>query len=251
MSVIAICSGKGAPGATFVAANLSAAMARAGEEILLLDVDPSGGDVCCYLALDPRRGLYPLLRMEGGIPGPDRLLDEAEERAGFLAVSGFPEPCPVASPDAIAGLLKTARGTGRTVLADLGRVGEASGAALGEADRIVLVVRPDLVSVLGAERAVRRLDAAGVPRERMAVVISGVARRRPADRAEVEEALRIPVLHAIPLDRRGARKALVDQAPARTRRLRRAFDSLAERVSSDAVPSDAPAVSARTAGATV
>jgi Flp pilus assembly CpaE family ATPase len=227
MSVFALCSGKGSPGTSFVAVNVAAAMARAGEEPLLVDLDPAGGDLCCYLGLDPRRGLYPLLRMEGTIPGPDRLLSEAEKRSGFLAVCGFPQPSDLASPDVFRAALKAARGFGRTVLADLGRVSEANGTVAGEADRVILVVRPDLVSVLGAERALSGLAAAGVVREQISAVLSGIERRRPGDVAEVQEALGLPVLGAVFLDRRGARKALIAQAPAETRRLTRAFDALA------------------------
>jgi MinD-like ATPase involved in chromosome partitioning or flagellar assembly len=227
MTLIAVCSGKGSPGATFVAVNLAAAMARAGEGPLLLDLDPSGGDLCCYLGLDPRRGLYPLLRVEGEVPDLEALLAEAEERAGFLAVSGFPEPSEVASSEVLAGIARAVRSADRTVLADLGRPSELVGSTAGMVDRIILVVRPDLVSVLGAERAVRRLDAGGVDRERIDVVVSGVERRRPGDLAEVQDALRLPVVASLPLDRRGTRKALLEQAPARTRRLRKAFDALA------------------------
>jgi Flp pilus assembly CpaE family ATPase len=230
MSVIAICSGKGSPGATFVAANLPAALARAGEKVLLLDLDPSGGDLCCYLALDPRRGLFPMLRLEGGVPGPERLLAEAEGRGGVLAVCGFPEPGDLASPQVLAGIVRAARATGRTVVADLGRASGAVEGAVREVDRVILVVRPDLVSVLGAERALRWLHASGVPRERIDLVISGIERGRPADLAEVEEALGLPVLGSVPLDRRGARKALVGQTPATTRGLRKGFDALAVRI---------------------
>jgi Mrp family chromosome partitioning ATPase len=226
MSVIAASSGKGSPGATFVAVNLAAAMARTGEDVLLLDLDPSGGDVCCYLGLDPRRGLYPLLRMEGGIPGPERLLEEAEERAGFLAVCGFPEPSNLASSGMLLAAVQAGRGTGRTVLADLGRASEAAASVASRADRLLLVVRPDLVSVLGAERALRMLEPS-IARGRIGAVLSGLERRRPGDRAEVGEALRLPIAGALPPDARGARKALLKQAPASTKRLRRAFDSLA------------------------
>jgi Flp pilus assembly CpaE family ATPase len=226
VSVIAVSSGKGSPGATFVAVNLAAAMARAGEDVLLLDLDPSGGDVCCYLGLDPRRGLYPLLRMEGGIPGPERLLEEAEERAGFLAVCGFPEPSELASPGVLLAAVRAGRGTGRTVLADLGRASEAAASVASEADRLLLVVRPDLVSVLGAERALRALEPS-VAREQIGAVLSGLERRSPGDRAELKDALLLPIAGALPPDVRGARKALLKQAPASTRRLHRPFDSLA------------------------
>jgi Flp pilus assembly CpaE family ATPase len=229
MTTTAICSGKSSPGASFAAANLAAAMARAGRDVLLLDLDPSGGDQCCYLALDPRRGLYPLLRMEAGVPSPDRLLAEAEERAGFLAVSGFPEASDLATPEVITGILRAARATGRTVLADLGRASEAVASPVAAADHVILVVRPDLVSVLGAQRALRQIDAGGVSVERIGLLVSGIERRRPADLAEVKEALGLPILGSVPLDRRGARKALVQQTPAATRRLRKAFDALAGR----------------------
>jgi Flp pilus assembly CpaE family ATPase len=226
MSVLGVASGKGSPGATFVAVNLAAAMARNGHEALLLDLDPFGGDLCAYLGLDPRRGLYPLLRMEGRVPSPDRLLEEAEERDGFLAVCGFPEPSDLVSTEELLSALRAAAATGRAVIADLGRLTESAAAVAAHADRVLLVVRPDLVSVLGAERAIRLLGAS-VPRERIAVLLSGLERRRPGDQAEVADAVGLPVEAVVPADARGARKALLAQAPAAGRRLRRAFDSLA------------------------
>jgi Flp pilus assembly CpaE family ATPase len=230
LSAIVVCSGKGSPGATFVAANLAAAMARADEQPLLLDLDPAGGDLGCYLGLDPRRGLYPLLRMEGSIAGSARLLGEAEQREGFRVVGGFPESSGLASSEVLAGALSAARASGGTVIADLGRVCDTNAEVAAGSDLVLLVVRADLVSVLGAERAVRRLESAGIPRDAIRAVVSSHERRRPADLAEVGEALRRPVLAAVPLDRRGARKALVAQSPAGTRRLRRAFDALSAAV---------------------
>ncbi len=227
MSTVAVCSGKGSPGATFVATNLAAAMSRNGMDVLLLDLDPAGGDICCYLGLDPRKGLYPLLRMEGIPTDPDRLLAEAEERSEFLASCGFPEASELASPETLMAVLRTAKQSGRTVVADMGRVAKANAALAAEADSVIVVVRPDLVSVLGAERVVRCLEAAMVSRERLAAVVCGLERRRPGDKAEIADALGLSVLGAVPLDRRGARKALLAQAPASTRKLRRAFTGLA------------------------
>ena len=216
MSAIVVCSGKGSPGATFVAANLAASMARAGEEPLLLDLDPAGGDLGCYLGLDPRRGLYPLLRMEG----LDRRVRSTPGRggrtAGFRVVGGLPEPSDLASAEVLAGALSAARASGRTVIADLGRVCETNAQVAARADLVLLVVRADLVSVLGAQRAVRQLEAAGTPRDAIRVVVSGHERRRPADLAEVGEALRLPVLAAVPLDRRAPQGARVSE-PGRAR----------------------------------
>ncbi|MGH2595183.1 MAG: AAA family ATPase [Actinomycetota bacterium] len=228
MSAIVLCSGKGSPGATFIAVNLAAALARAKQNAVLLDLDPAGGDVCCYLGLDPRRGLYPLLRMEGRVSEPSRLLAESEERAGFHVVVGFPQASELASPDVLAGALAAASSPDRVTVADVGRVTTTSAPIAAQAELVLLVVRADIVSVLGAERALRQLEAAGTDREQIGAVVSCHERRRPADLAEVGEALRLPIVGAIPLDRRGARKALIAQHTTATRRLTRAFDALSK-----------------------
>lgn len=232
MSVIAVCSGKGSPGATFVAVNLAAAVARAGEQVMLLDLDPAGGDVAAYLGLDPRRGLYPLLKMDRGLPGANALLREAQERAGVFAVGGFPVASPVAAPASLAGVLAAARETERFVVADVGRVAESTAIVAASADLVVLVVRPDLVSVLGAERARRVLVDGGVAQSRIVGVVSGLERRRPADLAEVSRALGIPIAGAIPFERRAARKALIAQAPLSKGPVARAFAALASAIRS-------------------
>ena len=228
MSAIVVCSGKGSPGATFVAVNLAAAFARADGETILLDLDPSGGDVCCYLGLDPRRGLYPLLRMEGAVSGNERLLAEAEDRSSFRAIGGFPDASDLATTDVLRQTLNAADSPNRVVVADIGRVSPTNAPVAAETELVLLVVRADLVSVLGAERALRQLEAAGTDRARIRVVVDSHERRRPADLTEVGEALRLPVLGAVPLDRRGVRKALAEQGPVETRRLARAFDALSK-----------------------
>lgn len=230
MSVVSVCSGKGSPGATFCGINIAAALARAGEDVLLLDLDPAGGDVAAYLGLDTRRGLYPLLRMDNGLPEPEALVAEAEERAGFWAVCGFPEPSALsASVDLLARTIEEAAAD-RMVVCDLGRVTEQSALVAARSDLVLLVVRPDLVSVLGAERALRRLELAGVERERIDVVVSCAERRRPADLAQVAGALGLDVISSTPINRRAARRALTSQMPVSKGPLARGFRLLASSV---------------------
>lgn len=230
MSAIAVCAGKGSPGATFVAVNLATAMQRQGDEILLLDLDPSGGDIAAYLGLDPRRGVYPLLKMDAKLPTSDGLLKESEERDGMLVVGGFQEMMAVVAPDILSYFIKLGTETGRGVVADLGRVGTDTATAIKGAQHVLVVVRPDLVSVLGAERAIRILERGGVSRDAIAGVICGIERRRPGDVREIAEALRVPILGTIPLHRAHARKSLVGQAPVARGPLAKAFRSLAEKL---------------------
>jgi hypothetical protein len=174
--------------------------------------------------------------MEGGVSGRERLMAEAEERSGVHVVGGFPDASDLATPEIIHEALAAAGPPGRTVVADAGRISMTNAPLAAEAELVLLVVRADLVSVLGAERALGRLEAAGANRERVQVVVCGHERRRPADLAEVGEALRLPVLGAVPLDRRGVRKALLAQRPVMTRRLVRAFDALSKAARRDLAP---------------
>ena len=59
-NVIAVVSGKGAPGKTTVAIGLAAALGERGRRVVLVDADLRGGNVGAYLDLDPRRGLFGL-----------------------------------------------------------------------------------------------------------------------------------------------------------------------------------------------
>lgn len=68
MTTIAVTSGKGSPGATFVAVNLAGAFARLGRDVALVDLDMSGGDIGAYLGLDPRKGLHALSLITGPRP---------------------------------------------------------------------------------------------------------------------------------------------------------------------------------------
>jgi MinD-like ATPase involved in chromosome partitioning or flagellar assembly len=230
VSAIAICSGKGSPGATFVAVNLAVAMARTHERVMLVDLDPSGGDIAAYLGLDPHRGLYPLLRMDRSVPEATAIAGEAEERFRVLAVGGFPVEASSESRDSLPDVMKQLREWDGELVVDLGRVTASTVQIAADADLVLVVARPDLVSVLGAERAMRALRDGGIAREGLKVIVSGADRRRPADVAEIATALRADVLAPLPFDRRAARRSLVAQTPVAKGRLVKAFGTLASTI---------------------
>jgi MinD-like ATPase involved in chromosome partitioning or flagellar assembly len=227
VSAIAVCAGKGSPGATFVAVNLAVAMARTHERVMLVDLDPSGGDIAAYLGLDPHRGLYPLLRMDRAVPEATAIAGEAEERFRVLTVGGFPVEASSESRDSLPDVMKRLHEWDGELVVDLGRVTGNSAQIAAHADLVLVVVRPDLVSVLGAERAMRALQDGGIAREMVKVIVSGADRRRPADVAEIATALKADVLAPLPFDRRAARRSLVAQTPVGKGKLVKAFCAIA------------------------
>lgn len=229
MKSIAICSGKGSPGATFVSINLAHAAAGLGKRKLLIDLDRHGGDVAGYLGLDPRKGLYPLGLLGRGEYSAEALRGEIEERGGIRCIAGFPKPSTI-QPELLKQIFSAASDADGLLVADLGRVdGLAADVAAGS-DQVIVVVRPDLISTHGAQRAKETLLESGVPEDRLSLVINGWEWRRTGDVAEVAEAIGLPSVGMIPLVRRAARKALQAQLPIQKGRAVKAFRDVASRL---------------------
>lgn len=233
MNSIAVCSGKGSPGATFVAVNLAYALQIVGRDVLLLDLDPNGGDIAGYLGLDPRKGLYPLSLIGRADYATEKLLGELEKRAGVACIAGFPNPAPLDAAHLIQ-ILESARQSERVVVADLGRVDSRSAAVGQEADLVVVVVRPDLISTHGAQRAKEALLSAGVHQSRLRLVVSGSSLRRAADVAEIDDIVEMPLLGMIPVARGAARRALQAQLPILKGRAPKAFAAITTRLFDEA-----------------
>lgn len=210
MSLVAVGAGKGSPGCSFVSINLATALAETGPQVLLLDLDPYGGDLAAYLNLDPRKGIHLLARSTS--PFLEALSREGELRRNVLCVSGFPRSAD-GNPELIETTLAAARGTGQNVITDLGRVGSGTAPLFSSADLVLVVVRPGLVAVHGARRAIQDLQDAGIASSRIHAVVNGWERQRPADLAESAAALPVRTLGAIPLDRRAARRSETAQTP--------------------------------------
>jgi MinD-like ATPase involved in chromosome partitioning or flagellar assembly len=232
VTTIAVCCGKGSPGATFVAMNLAAALARKNESIVLVDLDLSGGDVSAYLGLDPRKGLHLLAKIAGPAPSSDKVRSEIQEVEGVGLIGGIPnaEPNATINPVAVA---ENSRVLADTVIFDTGRIPGPSLAANEKADRILVVIRPDLISVLGAERCLAGLERESIPKEKIELVITAHRRRRVAELVDVGRALGFPVVGVIPWVPGAARRALEQQRPVKNGTAARAFSVLATKVTAD------------------
>ena len=247
--VIALVSGKGAPGTTTVAIGLAAALGARGGSVLLIDGDLRGGSIGPYLDLDPRRGL------SGLSVGPiDRLagvLDELQDGPGFTVLTGIerPEAQERLTPERIAATVSALQERFDVILIDAGEtlsgVTSTVGAAfLRSAERILLVTTADLHGLWNARASLRSVtDSLGVPPEAASAVISHRSGSGEYGPIEVERALGIRVVAAIPEDARAARRARADQAPitAAGGNAARAIAELASRLACAAEIEEQPA----------
>ena len=161
--VVAVTSGKGAPGKTTVAIALAALLGEQGTDVVLVDADLRGGNVAPYLDLDPRLGLMGLAAAGG------RLDRELQEGPGCSVLAGVerPELAAGLAPEALREVTGELSGRFDAVVADLGAPPEPG--LLEAADELLLVTGADLISVWNARTALPAIRAHAAARPRAVV----------------------------------------------------------------------------------
>lgn len=214
--VIAIVSGKGAPGKTTVAITLAAALAERRRRVVLLDADLRGGNVAAYLDLDPRQGVVGLAFGRNGATPEARVEEELQDGPGFAVLAGVEGAGmhPPLSLEVMVAALGVLRSRFGHVIVDAGDVISGAAGLWHAADRVLLVSGADLVALWNARAAMRHLqEGLGLGAENVGVVLNRREGREHYAAAEVARALATPVLASVPEDRRAARRAIAEQCP--------------------------------------
>lgn len=214
--VIAACGGSGA---STVAVNVAAALARDHGGCTLIDLKLETGDLAAMLDLQPQHTIADLSDRYGV---PDRAMFEQSliPHASGLRLLASPrrQASAIRTKDSLARAEVTA-GTVRELLGLARAVGphtvvevnptfrEEQAEALRAADAVVVVIRFDYPSLRNARRTLEHLEAVGVDRERIRLVGNrhGQPHALPADYAE--EGLNSKLFHLIPDDPGGMNAA--------------------------------------------
>jgi MinD-like ATPase involved in chromosome partitioning or flagellar assembly len=213
VSVIAVGSLRGSPGATTLAVALAAARADSGRTALVVEADPDGGVMAARFGLGHRPCLTDLAVRARGAVDPDEIWEYAQPlRRGLPVLVGHPsaDQCHATLRTGAPRLAPLLDGlSDHDVVVDIGRLrpGSPAQALIDAAALVVVVVRSRLEDIDGARPRLAGLERGGV-------VLVG---HRPYGADEVAEALGIPVLGVVPDDARGA--GAVGAATHRTRRL--------------------------------
>lgn len=205
--LVAVCSVKGSPGVTTFCVAL-AAQWPAQTRCVLLECDPSGGDLATRFALASSPGLVSLAAAARRDSEPEMLWRHTQQLPGGLPVLAAPPGADHAlaalialTPEGGGGsvLRLAARATDMTVVADCGRVDPTSAAlpVVRSADVMLLLSRAhadDLAHLASRVAAVSRWS----PRPALLLVGEGYSA------AEISRELDVPVFGWIPDDGAGA-----------------------------------------------
>ena len=224
MAMFALISGGGSPGVTTAALALALCWP---DPVILAECDPAGGSVLAGLFGGHQPGGRGLLGLAlatsrdsqaaaAELPRQLVAIDEGRDR---LLLAGLADPREAlglrAAWDLIAAALAAA---GQDVIADCGRLGpgcEAQASIIAAAAATVLVLRPTLRQVAAAlpraSLAAGLTDGSG----KIGLLLTGDARLPGYRRGEIESALGLPVIGALPFDPRTA-AVLSDGAGSRS-----------------------------------
>jgi MinD-like ATPase involved in chromosome partitioning or flagellar assembly len=224
MPLIALGSVKGSPGVTTTA--LALAVAWPAPCRLLIEVDPSGGDLTPWLGLRRGPGLTALAAAARDPRSPADAWQYAQELPGGLHVipgppgAGQATAC-LAALDPAAGFAAFSGGP-PVAVADCGRLDPGSPALrlASHADAVILIARPHVSDLA---HLAHRLDALTRTCRRVGLLLRSPSRSAPAGAAypaaEIEATLGQRVLGSLPSDPLGVAQLI--QAGGSSRRARR------------------------------
>lgn len=216
MSMLAVCSTKGSPGATVLSLALTCAL---GDDDAgpagLVEADPAGGDLAALLGLATDPGMVSLAA------GWRRQADWPDVRAhaqtlpsGGWTILGSTDPTQAgtAISTVVERLPAALLHAGGQTVADCGRwsAGSPASQLMAAAAVTIVCVRPTVVALESVR--VRAWDLWQVTAGRVGLAVVGPS---PYGAGEIQEGTGLPILGCIPIDRRGV-DGLLGRVPTRS-----------------------------------
>lgn len=243
--ILAVAGSKGGVGTTMLAVQLALELQRdkPDERVCLLDFDLQAGDIRSYLDISHRRSISDLVDVA------TELTTGHLQDAFFAHTSGLRVLLPpVRGEDAedlnstvTARVLGGIRARFDTVVIDVGAVvSEASATAIEQADEVLVVCVPDVVSLRGANRATELWRRLSLREEGVRAVLNRASKDREVQPGLVQRVVNAPMVDTVLPDRPGDVEHATNAGdPARLEGgLRTAVEALSREL---ATPTEVPA----------
>ncbi len=193
---------KGGVGTTTLVLNTAAALANADSErrVILADLQTSAANVAVQLGLDAADGLAALIDLGAADITPAAISPRLVQHPSGLQLLLADAQAEALTPGQLTAVIGSLSQLAQFVLLDLGNtLDEASLAAVGLCQHIVLAVEPQRVAVTAAQHLIAQLDRRGIATARLKLV---VINRTPGavtlDRHAIETQLKLPIDTLLP-----------------------------------------------------
>jgi pilus assembly protein CpaE len=201
--VLTVFSPKGGTGKTVVATNLSAALAAAGQRVLLVDLDLQFGDAAIMLGLEPSATIHDLVTAPGDLDAEKLFGYTTKHPSGvdLLPAPIRPEEADLITDEKVLRILEVARTVYDVVVVDTSPFFYgAMLATLEPTDELLLLCGLDVPTLKNVRLSLQTLDLLSFPAERVRVVCNRVNPRLNINRAEIEAVLERRISFELPDD---------------------------------------------------
>jgi pilus assembly protein CpaE len=214
---LCVLGASGGCGSSTLAVNLATVLAQQQKSCALYDLKPGVGDLAALLDLKPSYTLADLCvngaRFDRAIF--ERSLIKNDSGVHLLAPPRTMQEIRVVTPDGVRQAVNMARMAFGYVVADLDDcVHEEQVQALQLADAVLLVLRLDFTSLRNAQRVLEHLEAIGLKREDVHIVVNRFGQPKELPSGIAEQALKMKIAHFIPDDPKTVNRANNNGVPA-------------------------------------
>ena len=218
--VIAVFSGKGGAGVSFLGTNLAAAV---GAPTVLVDLNLQAGDAASFLGLDPKYSLADFARNRSRLDDSliTSMLTVHSPHLSLVAAPNEAHEAEEMRPEDIPEILHLLGQKFQCIVLDLPHTFDPiTVAALDLADDILLTLTLDIPGIRSTKRALKVFDRLGYPRQKVSVVVNRWAKSIDVELHKVEGHLGERLIGFVPNDYRKVMdsinlgRPLVDSDPA-------------------------------------
>jgi pilus assembly protein CpaE len=215
--LIAVMSPCGGSGASTLAVNLAALLAKKFRSCLLFDLDVETGILAPLLNLSPTHTVAELCLNCGRMDRSmfEQLLVQHESGVQLLAPPRLYADIGYVTPDGVRKGLAMARSFFPYVVVDLDRsFREEQILVLQQADLIFLIFRLDFTSLRNTRRTLDRIEQLGLNPDRVRLVANRYGQAKEVPPGKAEEALGVKIFHYLPDEPKTINRANNNGIPA-------------------------------------
>lgn len=202
-NVITVYGPKGGVGCTTLAVNLAVSLARKGHSTVLVDGRLQFGDINVALNLKSKTTILDLVERSEEIDADLITSVVTTHKSGLkvLAAPPRPEMAEEIKVEHIEAIIGSLRQLYSFIIIDTdARLDDTTLAMLDKADKILLVVQPELPGITHTSRFLDLTNQLDFPRDKVKLVVNGVVNKQVISPSDVSKALKRPSPFIIPAD---------------------------------------------------
>jgi pilus assembly protein CpaE len=209
--IVAVYSGKGGVGCTFLATNLALHLHSRETPAVLIDGDLQFGDIPVFLNMYPRYTIYEFVDMAAELDKEviEDVLLLHPSGLKVLAAPNQPELADGISAKIISKVFNTLCDHYPYLIVDM--ASELNDVALEIfelADLILMVMTPDIPSIKNMTYVMDVMNKLNVPSEKLEIVLNMVGQREDLTPVQVENGLKVPLAAQLPFDNASVKRSI-------------------------------------------